>query len=151
MIMVFYKTSDFRGQAMDPIGFANESGDALFRSLCSQLPEALKRSGVPADCIETEVKSGGLFGTKRPMLIVRHPNPPSEFFKIAFVVNDNLINAYYLGESKENTKKNMKEAYIQEGRSFKAAMIKVDDFVLQQEEMWGNSIYTVFKGLIRSE
>ena len=145
--MLMYRTSDFRGQVRNPVRIVDASGDELFQNLKRALPEALKAYGVPAKVSEDVVKSGGMFGTKSPMLLVMHPNPPSSYFAMGFVVNNNLLSFVYLGESAQNTKMNMKKSLESEGKYLRAAMVKPDEFLLQQENMWNNDVMEAFDAI----
>ncbi|MBE7000693.1 MAG: hypothetical protein E7428_10990 [Ruminococcaceae bacterium] len=143
-----YRTSDFRGTVCDGIRFANQRGSELYNAICNTFPEALESEGVPFYSRTDEVKSGGLFGSVLPMLVISHPNPPSSFFSIGIVVNDNVVSFPLLGESTENTKANKKEALLAEGKLIRAAMVNPDEFVLQQEKSWQASVIDVFARLV---
>lgn len=142
-----YKSADFRGTIRDGTRFTRMSGENLFQAIKRDLPTALKEAGVPCDIAEDTVKSGGMFGTRLPILVVSHPNPPSRFFEMGFVINENVVTYVYLGESTQNTKRNTKKALEAEGKHFRAAMIKPDEFLLQQEYQWNASVLDVFDSL----
>lgn len=139
-----YKTSDFRGTVRDAARFKSMRGDELFQAMRDNLPAALEAAGIPFHARVDEVKSGGIFGSRNPILIISYPNPPTSFFEIGFLVNDNVVSFPLLGESKQNTKMNMKKSYASEGKHFKAAMINPDEFILQQELSWQASVMDVF-------
>lgn len=117
-----YSTKDFRGEASTGIRIRNAQSNDLIDIFQKELPARLRDAGIPAVCHMDIAKSGGLFGTKLPMLVISHPNPPSKYFSIGVVVNGNVVTFPYLGESKQNTAKNMGKRY--------------DEFKLQQEESW---------------
>lgn len=142
-----FKTSDFRGTIRDGSRFSDMSGDTLYQAIARDLPRALKEAGIPCSVREDSVKSGGIFGTHLPMLLVSHPNPPSKFFSMGFVVNGNVVSFVYLGESTQNTKMNTKKALEAEGKYLRAAMVKPDEFLLQQEHSWNASVLDVFDSL----
>lgn len=144
-----YKTSDFRGAIREGTRFSDISGEALYQAIARDLPVALKEAGVPGFASEEAVKSGGIFGTRMPMLVVSHPNPPSRFFDMGFVVNENIVSFVYLGESTQNTKANMKKTLEAEGKYIRAAMIKPDEFLLQQERAWNEDVLGVFDSLCK--
>lgn len=146
-----YKTTDFRGTFREGMRFSSMSGDALYRSLKNDFPYALKEKGIPCIVSQDEAKSGGFFGTKLPMLVVRHPNPPTRFFDLGFVVNGNVISFVYLGESEQNTKMNKKNALTAEGKYIQAGFVKPDEFILQQEKMWNADVLAVFESLCSEE
>lgn len=129
-----YSTKDFRGEAYQGLRFKGENAETLIEHFHRLLPGALEREGVPAKVRLDTVKSGGLFGTKLPILIISHPNPPSRFFDIGVVVNGNMVSFPLLGESKQNTAANLGKRY--------------DEFKLQQEISWQSSIVDVINGLI---
>lgn len=145
---MMYKTSEFRGTFHDPIRFTDSRGAELFEAISTRLPEVLETAGIPGQCKVDEVKSGGIFGSKSPMLIVSYPNPPTRFFQLGFVVNDNMVSFVYLGESVQNTKQNTKEQLMREGKHLRAAMVKPDEFILQQEMAWDASVMDAFKSLM---
>lgn len=117
-----FTTKEFRGEARQGIRFRDTQSDELMSIFQKQLPDRLRSAGIPVDCHMDVVKSGGLFGTKLPMLVITHPNPPSRFFSIGVIVNGNLVSFPLLGESKQNTAKNMGKRY--------------DEFKYQQETSW---------------
>lgn len=142
-----FKTSEFRGSARPPIRFYNLRGAALYNLLKSDLPIALRDAHVPANVREDEVKSGGLFGSKNPMLIVSYPNPPTSFFHIGILVNDNVVSFPLLGESEQNTKLNKKNYYRNQGSLIRASMIHPNEFILQQEEAWQLAVLDAFDSM----
>ena len=144
-----YKTSDFRGTASDAMRFKEIRGAELFDALCKNLPVALEDAGIPFQSRVDEVKSGGIFGSRNPILIISYPNPPTSFFDIGFLVNDNVVSFPLLGESKQNTKMNMKRSLESEGKHFKAALVKPDEFILQQELSWQASVMDAFDSQCR--
>ncbi len=129
-----YSTKDYRGEAQQGIRFKNENAASLIEHFHRYLPDALVREGIPAKVRIDTVKSGGLFGTKLPIMIISHPNPPSRFFDIGVVVNGNMVSFPLLGESKQNTAANLGKRY--------------DEFKLQQEISWQSSIMDAINDLI---
>lgn len=142
-----FHTSEFRGQIRTPARIMDSSGEELFQKLKLGLTAELERRGVPANVKEDFVKSGGFFGSKSPMLLVIHPNPPSSFFAMGFIVNENLISFQYFGESAQNTKKNTRDALEAEGKYIRAKLFKPDEFLLQQEEMWNIDVMAAFDAM----
>lgn len=121
-----FSTKEFRGEARQGIRIHGAGSEELMLLFQKELPERLRDAGIPASCCMDVAKSGGLFGTRLPMLIIRHPNPPSQYFSIGVIVNGNTITFPLLGQSKQNTAKNMGKRY--------------DEFKLQQEESWQSEI-----------
>lgn len=142
-----YKTTDFRGTIRDSVRFTGMSGEVLFNAIRTSFPDALMAAGIPCLIHEDAVKSGGIWGTVLPMLVISHANPPCSFFRMGFVVNQDVVSFVYLGESAQNTKMNTKRALEAEGKYLRAAMIKPDDFLLQQETSWNASVLDVFDSL----
>lgn len=131
-----YSTKDFRGEATQGIRFTNSDAEALTNFFHRELPVALTERGIPSHVRFDTVKSGGLFGTKLPIMIISHPNPPSRFFDVGIVVNGNMVSFPLLGESKQNTAANMGKRY--------------DEFKLQQEESWRASVMDVIEDLLKA-
>lgn len=126
-------TKDFRGQASEGIRIRNAQSSELEAIYQKELPERLRGAGIPVNIHMETVKSGGLFGTKLPMMVISHPNPPSRFFSVGVIVNGNTVSFPLIGESKQNTAKNMGKRY--------------DQFLLQQEISWQSDITHEIKEL----
>ena len=132
-----YSTRDFRGEAQQGIRFKDGDAESLRELFQKRLPAELEAQAIPA-CIRFDtVKSGGLFGTRLPIMIISHPNPPSRFFDIGVVVNGNIVSFPLLGESKQNTAANMGKRY--------------DEFKLQQEESWRASVVDVIEDSLKAD
>lgn len=142
-----FKTSEIRGTFRDNIRFTRMRGDALFQQIKTLFPDELRERGIPFKFREDVMKSGGLFGSKSPMLLIWHPAPPTQFFSIGIVVNDNVVSFVALGASAQNTKKAQKAEYEAEGKHIRAAMIHPDEFILQQESAWRNSVLDAFDAI----
>ena len=142
------KTGAFRGELRDKVRITDMRGKELFDSICQCLPKVLEQGDIPFSCRTDEVQTGGFFGgSSRPILVVSHPNPPSRFFDIVFLVNDNVISFHVIGESEQNTKANKKAAYEQEGKFLRAAMINADEFILEQEKSWQADVLDAFASM----
>ena len=143
-----YKTDDIRGWAQDSIRYRDEiGGDDLYQRIKESLIDTIRARNIPASFKEDFMKSGGLFGTKCPMLVVSNPNPGCRFFDIGFYVSGPTVSFPLLGESVENTKNNKKNYYKENGQNLKAALIKVDDLKLQEEAIWRTQILECFNDL----
>lgn len=129
-----YSTNDFRGEAHEACRFKRNNAAELMEYFHNCVPNALEQQGIPARVTFNTVKSGGLFGTKLPIMVISHPNPPSRFFDIGVVVNGNIVTFPLLGESKQNTAANMGKRY--------------DQFKLQQEISWRASIVDVIEDML---
>ena len=66
---------------------------------------------------------------------------------MGFLVNGNVISFPLLGESKQNTTRNRKNAYLAEGKYIKAALFNPDEFILEQEQAWQAMVMRVFNRL----
>lgn len=132
-----YKTSEFRGFLQGGLLLKDDvGGQELYDKMKALLVEKIKEKGIPATIREDVVKSGGLFGTKFPILIISNPDPENKFFDLGFFVNGQTIYFPLLGTSSENTKLNMKKQYEAEGKLLRSKMIKPDEFKLQKENEW---------------
>lgn len=142
------KTGDLRGEIRDKVRIRDMHGQALFDGICRNLPNKLEEEGIPFNYRTDEVRSGGFFGgSSSPCLIISHPNPPTRFFGIVILVNDNVISFHVIGESEQNTKANKQAMYEKEGKWIRAKMIGVDEFILQQEQAWQADVLDTFASL----
>lgn len=140
-INMAYKTNKIRGNLIDPVTFHNEiGGEDLYEKIKDAILTEIYIGNLSATTSEDILKSGGMFGTKVPMFIIKNPLPENKFFDIGICVNGKTMSFPLLGESAENTKNNKKEYYFETGSRLKAKMIKVDEFKLQQEIEWQQTI-----------
>lgn len=137
-----YRTDGIRGQLLEPITFNNESGgDELYQKIKGIILSEISSGNISANTREDILKSGSLlFGTKSALLILSNTVPENRFFDIGICVNEKTVSFPLLGECSENTKFNRKNYYKENGNTIKAALIKVDEFKLQQEAVWQQSI-----------
>ena len=127
-----YNTNDIMGYAQDPIVFSNEQGgNELYEKVKEVMVYGINENGLPATMFEDTIKSGGMFGTKCPLLMIRHSDSSCRFFMIGIFVYGNQVMFALFGESAENTKYNRKQYYQENGNFIKAALIKPDEFKLQ--------------------
>lgn len=140
-----YNTNDIMGYAQDPIVFSNEQGgNELYEKVKEVMVYGINENGLPATMFEDTIKSGGMFGTKCPLLMIRHSDSSCRFFMIGIFVYGNQVMFALFGESAENTKYNRKQYYHENGNFIKAALIKPDEFKLQSELRWREDILNVF-------
>ena len=138
-------TNDIMGYAQDPIVFSNEQGgNELYEKVKEVMVYGINENGLPATMFEDTIKSGGMFGTKCPLLMIRHSDSSCRFFMIGIFVYGNQVMFALFGESAENTKYNRKQYYQENGNFIKAALIKPDEFKLQSELQWREDILNVF-------
>ena len=65
-----YNTNDIMGYAQDPIVFSNEQGgNELYEKVKEVMVYGINENGLPATMFEDTIKSGGMFGTKCPLLM----------------------------------------------------------------------------------
>ena len=78
-----YNTNDIMGYAQDPIVFSNEQGgNELYEKVKEVMVYGINENGLPATMFEDTIKSGGMFGTKCPLLMIRHSDSSCRFFMI---------------------------------------------------------------------
>lgn len=143
-----YNTKNIRGYLVDPMRFGRYNQNDLFGILKKDLPTVLKQNGVPARTYETEIKSGGLFGSRAPMLVVCCTST-SDYFDIGFIVNENVVSFALLGESVENTKRNARDDLNSQGKWIQAKFYRPDELKLQQEASWQRDVMDAFEELIQ--
>ena len=101
----------------------------------------MKKKGIPAVVRSDVAKSGGLLGTRVPMLVISHPNPPSRYFDIGVVVNGQVLSFPLLGYSAENARADKIDKTRSQGKLLKGLLMrKPDEFQLQQEELWQEDV-----------
>lgn len=146
-----YKTTDFRGEAHDPLRISSMSKDDILFVLKTNFPSLLKQRNIPSYLSEEQVRSGGVFGTTLPMILVKHPGPPTRFFHIGIVVNNDIISFQLLGESAQNTKANKLDSLRQQGKLMRSWFVKPDEFILQQEIAWKSDVISTVKYLFQED
>ncbi len=145
-----YKTNEIRGTWRDSVLFNEEvGGKDLYDKIKLLLMENIKEKGIPVNFREDMIKSGGIFGTGFPILIISNPNPENKFFDLGFFVNGQTVSFPLLGMSSENTKLNKKEQCEREGKFLRSMMIKPDEFKLQQEAEWRVKILNCYEELLK--
>lgn len=128
-----YSTNQFRGYAQKGIRVSDCRGEQLFRVVYNDLKADLQAMGIPAVVEVDEVKSGGLFGTRLPIMVVSHPNPPFQYRKVCVLVNDNTITFPLLGNSVQDAKE---RAWKRAGLIGSFILPRGDQLKAQQEEEW---------------
>lgn len=144
-----YKTTDFRGEVHEPIRITTMSRDDIIFLLKTSFPSLLKQSDIPAYVSEEEVRSGGVFGTTLPMILVKHPDPPTRYFHIGIVINNDILSFALLGESSQNTKVNKMDSLRQQGKIVRSWFVNPDEFILQQETAWQADVISAVEYLFR--
>lgn len=128
-----YSTNQFHGYAQKGIRVSDCRGDQLFQVVYRDLKADLQARGIPAVLEVDEVKSGGLFGTRLPIIVVSHPNPPFKYRKVCVLVNDNMITFPLLGSSVQDMKE---RAWKSAGLVGSFILPRGDQLKAQQEENW---------------
>lgn len=136
------------GMIADPISFRDASGlDAS--NIASLISQKAEEMGIPARITTDTVKEGGLFGSSYPCVVIKHPNPPQQYFTDVYIINENVVNFYFFGESKANTATNKANAR----KNTLSGMILnsisgSNEMALQQEMFWHRQIYEIFESLV---
>lgn len=84
-----------------------------------------------------------------PCVVIKHPNPPQEYFTDVYIINGNTVNFYFFGNSKANYVTNRAES--RKGTlsgSLMNLFSGADKMGLQQEMLWHNQVYNVFESLV---
>ena len=131
-----YNVKEFRGEAHRPLR-CTDGGQATLQYLAQTLPAKIRTD---------TAKSGGLFGSQVPMLVISHPNPPSHYFDIGIVINGQVISFPLLGYSTENTQANKKA----DAKGFKSLLTRSDEFALQEEGLWQTDVIDAILSLYHS-
>lgn len=141
-----YNVKEFRGEAHRPLR-CTDGGQATLQYLAQTLPATFAERNVPAKIRTDTSKSGGLFGSQVPMLVISHPNPPSHYFDIGIVINGQVISFPLLGYSTENTQANKKA----DAKGFKSLLTRsADEFALQEEGLWQTDVIDAILSLYHS-
>lgn len=128
-----YNTNLIRGYADDGIFYRNEDPATLFEKVKNAIECHIQENNIPAIVTEDVLKSGGLFGSKLPLLLISHPDKSCKFFTLGIYVNGTQVFTPLFGYSAEIEKANS-------GSLFK----KADQFKIQQEHEWRARILQVF-------
>lgn len=132
-----YTSSDFRGEARDPIRFTDCSGQELFDVMRNAFIDWTQSNNIPARITEDIFKTGNFItGSKVPMLLINHPDPSCKFFTLGIYVVNNVVNFPLLGKSAEQYKYNMKEYNKSKGSFIQAALTRPNEIKIQEEMQW---------------
>ena len=89
------------GTIFDPINFRNAS-NLTAENIVTYMEEKAEEMQVPMQLSIDTVKEGGLLGKKYPCVVIKHPNPPQEYFTNVIVINGSTVNFFFFGNSKAN-------------------------------------------------
>lgn len=140
-----YSLKDNRGVIRDPISFRDTSGLEV-NNVAELMKMKAEEMGVPAKITVNTVKEGGLFGKSYPCVAIEHPNPPQRYFTDVYLINGNMVNFYFFGESKANTATNKANAR----KNTLSGMILnsisgSNEMAYQQELFWHEQIFSIFE------
>lgn len=140
-----YSLKDNRGVIRDPISFMDTSGLEV-NNVAELMKMKAEEMGVPAKITVNTVKEGGLFGKSYPCVAIEHPNPPQRYFTDVYLINGNMVNFYFFGESKANTATNKANAR----KNTLSGMILnsisgSNEMAYQQELFWHEQIFSIFE------
>ena len=139
------KIKDCRGEIRGPI-MTSAPGDR--KTICELIRQKAKEKGIPVNVSYDEVSSGGLFGKAMPCLIVSHPNPPMSYFDHMIIINGNVYNFQFWGNSKANYNNNMKEMDRKSGTisgMIKSAIRSDMSMELQTEHLWHQQVASIYE------
>lgn len=143
-----YNIKNNRGAIADPMSF-RDTANVEANSIATLMTQKAAELGVPVNISVDTVKEGGLFGMSYPCVVIKHPNPPQEYFTDVYIINGNTVNFYFFGNSKANYVTNRAES--RKGTlsgSLMNLFSGADKMGLQQEMLWHNQVYNVFESLV---
>ena len=138
------------GTIFDPINFRNAS-NLTAENIVTYMEEKAEEMQVPMQLSIDTVKEGGLLGKKYPCVVIKHPNPPQEYFTNVIVINGSTVNFFFFGNSKANYVTN--RAKHREGTILGGILNAVsgsDEMAWQQEKVWHEQVYEVFMACTQS-
>lgn len=138
------------GQVAEPIRF--KGGINLSAAeIVKELNTIAKENGVPVKISNDTIHSGGfLTGDDYPCIVLKHPDPPQEYFYQVWVINGNMMNFYFFGRSKANYKVNTYNAKKNGGLfdQLSAAISGSAEMELQVEHCWHRDVYELLEKVI---
>ena len=144
-----YSLKDNRGVMADPISFVDAS-NVNATNICEMMQLNAKEMGVPMTVRKDTVKEGGLFGKSYDCVVINHPNPPQQYFTDVIVVNGNLVNFYFFGNSKANYQTN--KANARKNTLTGAILNSIsgsNEMAYQQEMFWHKQVLDVFQACLK--
>lgn len=148
-----YNLKNKRGDIHNSMYFHYGSGvDEYVDVIVSAMAEKAEEMGIPAVIKQDTIREGGLFGHTYPCVVIEHPNPPQKYFTDVYVINKDIINFYYFGESKANTSNNKAKA---RGNTLTGKILNSisgsNTLAWQQELNWHEEILDIFLSLVKDE
>lgn len=120
--------------------------------IVSAMSEKAEEMGIPAVIKQDTIREGGLFDHTYPCVVIEQPNPPQKYFTDVHVINKNIINFYYFGESKVNTANNKAKARSNTlAGKILNSISGSNTLAWQQELNWHEEILDIFVSLAKDE
>lgn len=122
------------------------------KDLAEVLRQCAEESGVEVEISDDTIHDGGLFtGKDYSCVVLKHPNPPQEYFYQVWVINGKLLNFYYFGRSKANYKVN---TYNQKSKGgffdrITASISGSAEMELQVEQEWHREVFSLLSAAER--
>lgn len=133
-------------ESMQSIRFASAEG-LTAGNIASILSDEAKRYDIPVTVWTDTIKSGGLLGSTYPCVLLKHPNPPQEYYKHIIIINGNILNFRIWGDSKVGHNKGLKASLKERGTlsgMIMGALIKDDEMAYQVEMGWHGDVLNLF-------
>lgn len=141
---------DCRGEIIGPI----QAPGWTATDVKEQLVALAEQHEVPVVIRTDQVKSGGLFGSYFPCVILSHPNPPQAYYSHMIIFNGDILNFQFYGMSKANYNANMAEYHKNSGKLtglVKSAFYGNDEMAIQTEDMWHSKIVDLYIELFQPQ
>lgn len=133
---------------IEPISFRDATG-LTAENIAECMREEAAAQGIPASITTDFVKEGGIFGKSYPCIVIKHPNPPQQYFTDIYIINNNIINFYFFGNSKASRAISLANATK---NTFTGALFSSfsgsKEMKLQAEMAWHKQVYGLFESLI---
>lgn len=145
-----YNLKDNRGVICDPISFMDAT-NVNAKNIVEMMEINAKEMGVPMNIRIDTMKEGGLFGNAYPCVVITHPNPPQQYFTHVIVINGNVVNFFFFGNSKANYATNKANARKDKlSGMILNAFSGSSEMAYQQEMLWHSNVHKVFEACIRN-
>lgn len=157
--MSTYYQNNFQNDLIEefaqPMAF-NDMNNVNVSNIINGMKEVCEANEIPADFYSSEVEiSQGLFRKATFHAVeVSHPNPPQQYYDQLYVIFDDGIRFYFVGNSAAISEKNNYDAAVAgTGGDFKAKMNAMignepDPEPYEKEMEWHGLIFSVFKSLL---
>ena len=137
-----------RGLITDPLSLRDATGLNV-ENIASLMRDKLQEMGIPANISTDTVKEGGLFGKTYPCVVIKHPNPPQQYFDDVYIVNGNTVNFMFFGNSAANYQTNKANARANTIMgSIMNAVSGSSEMAYQQEMFWHKQVLEAFESFV---